>query len=499
MLIFMSEESPDALVLGQRVRHLRRTKGLTLDQLSSRVGKPAPYLSQLENGKREPRLSLLTALAEALGTTTVELLRAEAPSRRSQLEIQLERAQSEALYQSLRLPYLKPSVALPDVALEHLAALYRSLESRSAVQAASPEGARLANAAVRHEMRDRSNYFAEIEQLAASVLDAVGWDYTSAVPERTLLDIAAHLGFSVRRVRAMPSHTRSITNQNSRVIFIPQRDTMDARNVRSVVLQTLGHFALGHRDPTSLAEHLRQRVEANYFSGAVLAPEATIVPFLRSAKGRHDLSIEDLKEDFYISYEMAAHRFTNLATRHLDLPVHFLRADGDGLIGKAYENDGMPFPIDSGGAIEGQWACRYWGARVAQRSADVFAMHCQYTDTPDGTFWDATYVEASADPGYAVSVGVTETNARWFRGSDTDKRHASTCPTASCCRQPSGDLARRWQGVTWPLSNQPSYLLPGHTVGSYPGVDLIDVYEFLDSHSTDEPGLANRGSKDPCD
>lgn len=485
----MTTQAIDPLLLGQRIRHLRKEAGLTLDELAKRVGKPGPYLSQLENGKREPKLSLVAAIAEALSTTTAELVRAEAPSRRSQLEIQLERSQEDALYQSLRLPYLKPTATLPDVALEHLGALYRSLESRIEVQAASPEGARLANAALRHEMRERNNYFAEIEQLATSVLDAVGWDAAAAIPERTLLAISTHLGFSIRRVPHLPPHTRSITDKHNRVIFIPQRNRMDARNVRSVVLQTLGHFALGQADPTSLAQHLKQRVEANYFAAAVLAPEATVVPFLRSAKGRHDLSIADIAEDFYVSYEMAAHRFTNLATRHLDLPVHFLRADSEGLIGKAYENDGLPFPTDSGGAIEGQWTCRSWGARVAQKTDDMFEIHYQYTDTPDGAYWDATYIEANDQPRHAISVGVTERNARWFRGSDTKTRHVSNCPAASCCRQPAGVLAKRWQGMTWPLSNQPSYLLPGHTVGSYPGVDLIDVYEFLEAHTPDD-GLA---------
>ena len=75
--------------------------------------------------------------------------------------------------------------------------------------------------------------------------------------------------------------------------------------------------------------------------------------FLDVAHGEGDLSIEDLKERYYVSYEMAAHRFTNLATRHLDLPVHFLRTDTAGTITKAYENDGLAFPSDEEGGLEG--------------------------------------------------------------------------------------------------------------------------------------------------
>ena len=56
---------------------------------------------------------------------------------------------------------------------------------------------------------------------------------------------------------------------------------------------------------------------------------------------------------FSVSYEMAAHRFTNLATHHLGLPCHFVKNDESGIIYKAYENDGVVFPADSAGRDRG--------------------------------------------------------------------------------------------------------------------------------------------------
>ena len=52
--IFVSmAEDLDLLVLGHRIRFARRQKGATL---AGRVGGPTvPYLSQLENGKVEPK------------------------------------------------------------------------------------------------------------------------------------------------------------------------------------------------------------------------------------------------------------------------------------------------------------------------------------------------------------------------------------------------------------------------------------------------------------
>jgi len=81
---------------------------------------------------------------------------------------------------------------------------------------------------------------------------------------------------------------------------------------------------------------------------------------------------------------MAAHRLNNLITRHFDIGVPFVRADGGGVIWKAYENNGVPFPANDGGVIEGQWACRAWGTRRAFGSPDKFADHAQYTLTPAG-------------------------------------------------------------------------------------------------------------------
>jgi XRE family transcriptional regulator, fatty acid utilization regulator len=476
----MSDNEQDLLVFGSRLRHARRTRGLTLDALGALVNKPAPFLSQLETGKREPRVSLLKALADALGTTPGELLQADAPTRRSTLEITLERIQDEPTYRALGLPYIKASAKVGDDVLEHLVTLYRHLLRRSETLTASPEGARQANAELRHEMRKRENYFPDIEALAHQSLDGIGWSGGSALSERTLLDLAHRFGFSIRRVRDLPLHTRSVTDLHHRVVYIAQRNAISTREARSVILQTLGHFALGHEDPTDFADNLRQRVEANYFAAAILAPESAVVPFLLNAKTRRDLSVEDIKEVFYISYEMAAHRFTNLATKHLGLHVHFLRSDAEGIIWKAYENDGLPFPTDTSGVIEGQRACRHWGARSAFDSEDTFDMHYQFTETNVGTYWSGTYVEVDSNRNDAITVGVAEHDARYFRGHQTSHRTRSACPDNSCCRTPTGGISQRWSGYAWPSSREHSHVIAARSIGAFPGVDLTEVYEFLD-------------------
>ena len=150
---------PDLLVLGRRLRHTRRSRGLTLADLAERTGRPAAYLSRLENGKVEPRLGVLSDLAEALGTTTADLLTNSPPDRRAELELELLRAQGHPAYRQLDLPVLKPSARLGDEVLEHLAGLGRAVCERAAGPADATESARRANSELRHQMRDRAQLF----------------------------------------------------------------------------------------------------------------------------------------------------------------------------------------------------------------------------------------------------------------------------------------------------------------------------------------------------
>jgi len=473
-------------VFGRRLRHFRNRSGQTLAEVGAKVDRPASYLSMLETGKREPRVSLVAELAGAVGVSAADLLEATPPSRRAALEIALERLQEDPVAAELGLPYIKATARLPDEVLEHLVRLHEEVRRRSQLGAVTPEAAHRANAALRSEMRRRDNYFEGVEETASAALEAVGYPGSGPVSQGMLTDLAGHFGYTVAQANDLPASARSVVDLGRRRIYVPQRDLIGSRGVRSVLLKTLGHFALGHQDPADFSTFLRQRVEANYFAGAVLAPERAAAAFLGRARSEHDLSVADLKEVFYVSYEMAAHRFTNLATRHLGIPTHFTRSDEEGIIWKAYENDGVPYPAGPDGAIEGQRLCREWATRRAFHSTDVFAIHYQYTDTPNGTYFCATHVEAARDPRHAVTVGVPAEHAAAFRGRNTNRRAGSRCPDGACCRRPGQDLSSRWDGRAWSSARAQSHVLAVLPEVTYPGVDLFEVYEFLDRHAEDE-------------
>ena len=90
----MSEEEFNTKVLGQQVRHHRKEAGLTLVALGELINRPASYLSQLENGHIEPKLKVLSDLANALNCETSELLSSDPPNKRASLEIELQELQN---------------------------------------------------------------------------------------------------------------------------------------------------------------------------------------------------------------------------------------------------------------------------------------------------------------------------------------------------------------------------------------------------------------------
>ena len=471
-----------ASTLGHRIRHFRLQKGLTLHEASTATGVAASQLSLIENGKREPRLTLLTTLAEAFDVTLNDLISPEPPDARSALEIELDRAQKNPLYSALGLPTVRPSKGTSTATLQALVGLHRELMRRAAESIATPEEARRANTALRENMRTKNNYIADIESLAEKSVHASGHTQ-GALTHREVRVMAEQLGFELIYVTDLPRSTRSITDLENGRIYLPPASIPGGHGLRSMALQAIAHRVLGHQRPTSYAEFLLQRLEINYFAACCLMPETAAVAFLDKAKKERDIAVEDFRDAFGVTHEAAALRFTNLATVHLGIPLHFLRVDADGTLYKGYENDNLPIPKDVTGSIEGQVVCRAWGSRAAFTHTNRTTELYQYTDTPSGTFWCATQVGSTGYDAFSISVGVPFEHAQWFRGRETTVRTTSRCPDEGCCTRPAAELATRWSDHAWPSARLHAHILAPLPSGSFPGVDDGDVYAFLESHS----------------
>jgi len=475
--------TPDLITLGRRIRHFRTERSFTLDRLSAAVGTAPSQLSLIENGHREPRLSLLRAIAAALDVPLADLLATEPPSRRAALEIALDRAQRGSLYASLGLPAVRPGRKLPVEALESLVGLHSELARRANQSIATPEEARRANTELRLWMRGKDNYLPDIEELGEDMVRTAGYT-VGAVTHRTVARMAEQLGFTIIHVRDLPHSTRTVTDLANGRIYLPPASIPGGHGLRSLALQAIAHRVLGHERPASYADFLRQRVEINYFASAALIPRTAALDYLAGAKKVKDLAIEDFRDAFGVTHEAAAHRFTNLATVHLGIPLHFLRVGDDGALYRGYENDGVGFRTDPTGAIEGQLVCKGWAARAAFARRDRTTEFHQYTDTPHGTYWCTTQTGATSSGPFSITVGVPYAHSKWFRGRETTRRAVSRCPDETCCRLPPGDLATRWADQSWPSARLHAQILAPLPQGTFPGVDDSDLYAFLERHAT---------------
>jgi len=60
---------------GRNLRQIRRKRGFTQEELAHRVGMDVSYLSELENGRKEPCLRKMKEMSQALNVRLPQLLR----------------------------------------------------------------------------------------------------------------------------------------------------------------------------------------------------------------------------------------------------------------------------------------------------------------------------------------------------------------------------------------------------------------------------------------
>lgn len=448
----------------------------------------------VENGKRRLKEEDLKAIARALEVGVDDLLVPEPPDRRSELEIELERIQEHPWFKELGLPSLKPSARLPDEALEYIVTLFGRVHRPEQPVISSFTELRRANGDLTRWLRERDGYMAEVEKIARRVVERADYAGQGPLTSRNLLDITEAFGYRIKPVDDIPGSLRSVVDHRNRRIYVAQRNELRTRQARKAVLQTIGAIALGHTPPASVSDLLRQRLESAYFAAAVLVPEEVAVASLEQARKARDLSVEDIKEQFYVSYEMAAQRLSNLLTWHLGIECHFIRSDEEGLVWKAYANDGFPLPVDDFGGSEGMRLCRRFGARLAFSSEDKFDIHYQFTDTPVGSFWCSTHIAADLS-GHAFTFGVRFEDARVFRGRNTPRQVRSECPDGGCCLRPVEEVEREWAGLVDTHSRMQERLVAMLSPELATRIPPVELYEFCARHAQAEEILSS--SADP--
>ena len=334
----------------------RRARASRSTSSASSSGVAGSQLSLIENGKREPKLSLLQAIATATGVDVTDLLSSEPPNRRAALEIELERAQASSVFRQLGIPAVRVTKGMPgrddrvDPRPAPRAAAPRARGDRDPRRGAAGEHRAAAADARRRQLprRDRAARREAAQGGRARVRRA-------HAPHREHHGRAARLRADLRE---RPAALRAFGHRPGERPHLPATG-VHPRRPRPAV-----DGAAGDGPPAARAISVRPTTPTSCSSGSrsTTSPRAASCPrrprspsSVRRSSDRN-LAVEDFRDAFGVTHEAAAMRMTNLLTQHLGIRLHFLRADGSGAISRVYENDDLPLPHDVTGAVEGQIA-----------------------------------------------------------------------------------------------------------------------------------------------
>jgi XRE family transcriptional regulator, fatty acid utilization regulator len=336
--------------LGQKIRRLRRERGLSQQQMAAELGISASYLNLIEHDERPVTVSLLLKLGETYGVD----LNVLTDDAERQLAAALREVFADAGLRDggVNSDEIARLVGAAPRAARAIADLYRALRAaRDDAQALNlnlSEGRTRRVVLPTEEARDffeaRRNHFAALETAAETLLPAGSGDLGRALGERlahrhgVTVEIAAIASmngalrrFDPRTRRLELSEALPLASRNFHLAY--QLGLLEAR-------EPIGETIRAAKLSAPESEMLCRIGLANYFAGAVLMPYAA---FLAAAQAeRYD--IERLMNRFGVSFEQAAHRLSTLnRTGAAGIPFFFARADIAGNVSKRFSAAGFHF------------------------------------------------------------------------------------------------------------------------------------------------------------
>jgi predicted transcriptional regulator/DNA-binding XRE family transcriptional regulator len=374
---------PAKLMLGPKVRRLRRESGLSQAQMAEQLAISPSYLNLIEHNQRPVTVALLLKLAQNFG---IDLQRF-AEDDEARLLGGLREVLTDALFRESdlgRQDLRELAAATPGMA-EAMIQLYGAYrQARLELEALADRGGNpgLAPAlspveAARDFFQAELNHFPEIEEAAEDLWRRAGLDPHSLFASlaryieathglRVQLMPAAVMGSMIRRhdphrkrllLSEMLSPASRAFQLACAVAFLEYQPAIDAvlARVAEETARTLVRIGL-----------------VNYFAGAVLLPYEK---FLETAQQeRHDLSL--LAARFGASFEQLCHRLTTLQRPSAKgVPFFMIRVDAAGNVSKRFSANSLHFARFGG-------ACPIWNVHHAFQAPGQILT--QLAEMPDG-------------------------------------------------------------------------------------------------------------------
>lgn len=435
------------VILGAKLRALRRRESLTQAQLAQRLGVSSSYVNLIENNRRPITVNLLLKLAREFQLDLASF----GSSGDAHLVADLREVFGDPMFDSsgITLDDLQElSMSQPGVARAVLTLYRRYREAQQSaaglVQQVSDHSAgesMLASnpAEELHDLlQQHGNYFHPIEEAAEELWRQAGLD-SDDVYTGLIHYLRREHGIEVRVVRA---HEGTVMRRyDPRHGLITLSEVLPPRSRRFQLAHQVGlltrsalfdRIDLGLRPEHEATRALLRVVLANYFAAAVLMPYQA---FHRAAtEERYD--IELLAHRYRTSFEQVCHRMTTLGRPGMEgIPLHFIRIDIAGNISKRFSGSGICMPRFSG-------ACPRWNVHAAFLTPGMFRV--QLSRMPDSTVYFCVARTVQRATGgyniphtvYSIGIGCEARHARqmvYSDGMDLDNVAAAT-PVGVTCR-----------------------------------------------------------------
>lgn len=381
-------ERAEKLIIGARLKRLRRTLGLTQAQMADELGISASYITLIEANQRPVSAKLLVKLSQVYDFSPGEI----AGSGDLQLRADLEAALKDPLFaETIPRSEVEEVVnASPGLArgLLRLHDKYRAV-AMTAASDNNPysdrekvelleQNARPVDE-VRAHFHENSNHFDRLDRAAELLADDIAiWRNE---PQIVLSDrLRDQHGYRVRILpqKIMPGQLRLIDPHRRHLNLSERLDQSGRRFQIAVQLARLEYEDLiqSETDEAGLsgeATPLARASFANYFAAALLMPYSR---FLKAAQTeRYD--IELLCQRFGTSFEQVAHRLTTLQRRdERGVPFFFVRMDRAGNVSKRFSAGRFHFSKFGG-------SCPLWNIHSCFETPD--RVQTQVISMPDRT------------------------------------------------------------------------------------------------------------------
>jgi predicted transcriptional regulator/DNA-binding XRE family transcriptional regulator len=370
------------LLLGARLKRLRRDRGLNQSAMAGELGISASYLNHLERNQRPVTAGILLRLAEAYD---IDVKAFAADSGDHGGAEQLAEIFSDTMLADLgvsRFELVELADNAPSVA-EGIARLYTAVREMQRRPSGEERRADLRSLItpetwVRDYIQSQRNHYPELEEGAETLGGALGDPLSVAEPLRRRLKEA--YGIDARVVD--PEMLDDVSQH-----YDPQRRTLHLSALLRPENRTFGlayQLALmefadliqrmveAARPPDAGSRHLLHMSFANYAAGAIMMPYGK---FLRAAE-EHRYAIDRLCGQFGANVEQVAHRFTTLGRAGArGVPFFMLRVDPAGNISKRYAGESFPFSHFGG-------TCPRWHLHAAFQTPGQTIR--QVIETPEG-------------------------------------------------------------------------------------------------------------------